>query len=135
MELLLNLVWLMLAVPAILLCWRAPRSARGWRKYKHLYIAVLAVCVWALLFPVVSASDDLSAIRIEFEESGAARTILKSLGSHASQAHHHSSFVAVVSTSSRGFQNGICGDVSEFAPGLPAYISARAVSGRSPPLA
>ena len=135
MELLLNLVWLMLAVPAIVLCWRVPQSTRGWRKYQHLYVCVLAVCVWALLFPVVSASDDLNAIRIEFEESGATRTVLKSAASHSSQPHHHSSSVAAVCTSFPGFQNGVCGDVSTIAQSFAAHISARAVSGRSPPLA
>src|SRR5215470_6913706 len=110
MELLLNLAWLMLAVPAVVLCWHVPRSVQGWRKYRHLYVCVLSVCLWALLFPVVSASDDLSAVRIEFDESGTTRTILKSAAPHSSQLHHSSS-AAVICTSSPGFQNGVCGDI------------------------
>jgi hypothetical protein len=68
MELTLNLLWLLLAVPAIWI-WRAsprePLCAR--QSLRHLLILG---CVLMVLFPVVSATDDLQAMRPEMEEAG-----------------------------------------------------------------
>jgi hypothetical protein len=70
MELLLNLFWLTLALPAAWLLKNkavpAPKSLRITRFRPFLLMA----CVLTLLFPVVSASDDLHAMRPEIEESG-----------------------------------------------------------------
>ena len=75
MELLLNLFWLMLALPAAWLLKNkavpAPQSLRITRLRPFLLMA----CVLTLLFPVVSASDDLHAMRPEIEESGAGKRV------------------------------------------------------------
>jgi len=68
MELLLNLVWLLLALPAYWL-WRGSRSARVARKLSSLQCLLALGCVLAVLFPVISATDDLIAMRTEMEES------------------------------------------------------------------
>jgi hypothetical protein len=68
MEHLLNLCWLLLAGPALLL-WR--RQQQSFRASRHSSLFCLATlgCGLVLLFPVISASDDLHALRQEMEES------------------------------------------------------------------
>ena len=68
MELLLNLVWLLLALPAYWL-WRREAGARPGRGITSLQCLLALGCVLVLLFPVISASDDLHAMRAEMEES------------------------------------------------------------------
>src|SRR5260370_40322852 len=60
MELLLNLAWLMIAVTGFMLV--PKRSGRVW---------LVLVCIAALLFPIVSASDDMNADRT-FNDAAAA---------------------------------------------------------------
>jgi len=67
MELLLNLVWVMLAVPAFWL-WRLAKNSPGTSKHSS-YCWLSLACILILLFPVVSATDDLQAMRPEMEES------------------------------------------------------------------
>jgi hypothetical protein len=72
MELFLNLAWLLLALPAFWL-WRESRTAltRGQVSSFHCLLAVS--CMLVILFPVVSATDDLHAMRAEMEESPASK--------------------------------------------------------------
>jgi len=65
MELLLNLLWLALALVALGSCWRVSRYS-GRSSQSRAF--VLTGCLLALMFPVVSASDDLAAMRTEMEE-------------------------------------------------------------------
>ncbi len=58
MELFLNLLWLAIAVTALL---TTPRRSN------HVWLAL--GCALALLFPIVSVSDDLIADRESFEEA------------------------------------------------------------------
>jgi hypothetical protein len=69
MELLLNLVWLLLALPAWWL-WRGRRSAVN---FSSLQCLLALGCLLVVLFPVVSATDDLRAMRAEMEESPASK--------------------------------------------------------------
>jgi hypothetical protein len=77
MELLLNLLWLTLFLPAALIwrhqsvCSRRPGRDRSFRAI------VLLGCLLVLLFPVVSATDDLHPIRTEMEESNPSRRVVK----------------------------------------------------------
>jgi hypothetical protein len=71
MELILNLIWVVLAVSAL--------CAWGWRRSRpqsrpHL---IALVCLLALLFPVISATDDLNAMRSEMEDSSPSKRGLK----------------------------------------------------------
>lgn len=68
MELLLNLAWLLLALPACWL-WRGSRFARTGRQITGLQCLLSLACMLVILFPVVSATDDLHAMRAEMEES------------------------------------------------------------------
>jgi hypothetical protein len=61
MELLLNLAWVLLALPGYWL-WRTAEARQG-RTISSLQCVLALACVLVLLFPVISASDDLHAIR------------------------------------------------------------------------
>lgn len=67
MELLLNLIWMLLAVPAFFV-WRIAKSSPDTNK-RSPYAWLTLACILILLFPVVSATDDLQAMRPEMEES------------------------------------------------------------------
>jgi hypothetical protein len=80
MELLLNLVWVLLALPAYWL-WRRDMEARLARRITPLQCLLALGCVLVLLFPVISASDDLHAMRAEMEESATSkRTVRQASG-------------------------------------------------------
>jgi hypothetical protein len=72
MELLLNLAWLFLVLPAYWL-WRSSRIASAGRKFTSLQCLLALGCLMVVLFPVVSATDDLCAMRTEMEESPAGK--------------------------------------------------------------
>src|SRR5271168_4454934 len=77
MELLLNLLWLTLAIPAIWLWLRQSVPGKRIRLVGGISAMILLGCVLLLLFPVVSASDDLHAMRPEIEESCPSKRIVK----------------------------------------------------------
>jgi hypothetical protein len=74
MELFLNLCWVSLLLPAYLLWQQRTSSTSPEGRAKSpgasplIFLCVLG-CVFVLLFPVISASDDLHAMRAEMEES------------------------------------------------------------------
>jgi len=72
MELLLNLAWLLLALPA---CWLWRRRDPACKLSSFQCLLALA-CVLVILFPVISATDDLVAMRTEMEESPASKRSL-----------------------------------------------------------
>jgi len=71
MELLLNLAWLLLALPACWL-WRS-RTATTGSKFTSLQCLLALGCMLVILFPVISATDDLLAMRSEIEELPASK--------------------------------------------------------------
>lgn len=68
MELLLNLAWLLLALPAFWL-WRDARTMPAARRSTAFQCLLALGCLLVLLFPIISATDDLRAMRAELEES------------------------------------------------------------------
>ena len=82
MELLLNLAWLLLAVPAWWLwCGRKPS-----RKVSSLHCLLALGCMLVVLFPVVSATDDLRAMRAEMEESPEGKRSVRQTGNEKPSA-------------------------------------------------
>jgi hypothetical protein len=81
MELLLNLVWLLLALPGYWL-WRK-RAAGGRQEHAFTGLQCLLAlgCMLILLFPVISATDDLHAMRCEVEEPGMNKRTVRQAGS------------------------------------------------------
>ena len=87
MELLLNLAWLLLAVPACWL-WRASRRERVRRDFGALQCLLVLACVLVMLFPVISATDDLCAMRAEIEESPAGKRGIRQAGNDKPSVWH-----------------------------------------------
>jgi hypothetical protein len=92
MELFLNLCWLSLLVPAYLLWRRSFSSSRKVRAVRPsipplVFLCVLG-CVLVLLFPVISASDDLHAMRAEMEESSPCKRSVCQAGGEKSSVLH-----------------------------------------------
>lgn len=79
MELLLNLAWLLLALPAYWL-WRSSRTAPARRKATSLQSLLALGCLLVILFPVISATDDLLAVRNEMEEAPASKRSVRQTG-------------------------------------------------------
>jgi hypothetical protein len=85
MELLLNLAWVLLALPACWL-WRRGARTRFSRRISSLQCLLALGCVLVLLFPVVSASDDLHAMRAEMEDSSISKRTVRQAGSDKNSA-------------------------------------------------
>src|ERR1700680_1724633 len=79
MELLLNLLWLTLALPAIWMWRHESVYAKGRGRFNRIWPFVLFGCILMLLFPVVSATDDLHAMRQEMEESSPSKRVVKAV--------------------------------------------------------
>jgi len=89
MELLLNILWIVLALPAVWI-WRTnPACTRGPRWFARCRPFLVLGCALVLLFPVVSVSDDLQAVRPEMEESSSfAKGIKQSAGIRSTHSTH-----------------------------------------------
>jgi hypothetical protein len=83
MELSLNLAWLLLGLPAYWL-WRRSAEARVARRFSSLQALLALGCVLVLLFPVISASDDLHVMRAEMEDSSISKRTVRHAGSDKS---------------------------------------------------
>lgn len=131
MELLLNLAWLLLALPAYWL-WRGRRIVRFGRRSSLQCLLSLA-CMLVILFPVISATDDLHVMRAEMEESPASkRSVCQRSAEKASASKWQhppalASLVPVLFVADEEWQAPSPSSV------LIASLSAIAPAGRSPP--
>ena len=138
MELILNLFWLFLAVPAIWV-WRRPTPSCADRliRFGPLRCLLVLSCTLLLLFPVVSATDDLHAMRPEMEESSPSKRVARLSGAAKSQARLISGVPAQADTAhfaSLCFQDHDCGSVPPEPDMLRFEIHSAARTGRAPPL-
>ncbi len=87
MELLLNTLWLLLALASFAYCQPFDRRReRGrWRK-KFSRSTVALVCALALLFPVISLTDDLHGESAVAEDSSTLRVTLKGFAGNQSSS-------------------------------------------------
>ena len=136
MELFLNLCWLSLLLPAYLL-WRQRTSLTSRLApavHPLVFLCVLG-CAIVLLFPVISASDDLHAMRAEMEESSTSkRGVCQASGEKASVSHSRwQSLPAVAATSAViGLSHERWQERFTVRPALPAVPSILRAS-RAPP--
>jgi len=79
MELFLNLLWLLLAVPAVWVWRRGTLSSSRSARLSSLRCLLVLSCALMLLFPVVSATDDLHSMRPEIEESASSKRVVRSI--------------------------------------------------------
>jgi hypothetical protein len=134
MELFLNLCWLSLLLPAYLL-WLQRTSSSGPTRSPVasplVFICVLG-CALVLLFPVISASDDLHAMRPEMEESERA---FRHASQCASTAHALTHFSQPVLPSSAAVIADFLqtGTILSFLPQIHGVFSTPASVGRAPP--
>jgi hypothetical protein len=134
MELFLNLCWLSLLLPACLLWRRQRSSATGSNRPAArplLFLCVLG-CSLVLLFPVISASDDLHAMSPEMEESERA---LRHAG-HCGCTIHALTHSAPPLLPSSGALTPVfeqIGNVFPFTPEMLPAISGYVPTGRAPP--
>jgi hypothetical protein len=140
MELFLNLCWLSLLAPAYLL-WRQrilpPNGCNrtGSSSIPSLVFLGVLGCTLVLLFPVISASDDLHAMRAEMEESSPCkRTVCHAGGEKAcvwnSRSQHLYAVVAIAAAfrfNGESFRELLA--VSFLVPAAPSILPA----GRAPP--
>jgi len=98
MELLLNLFWLLLAMPAYWL-WRYSRIAAQRRQFHALQCFLALGCLLVILFPVVSASDDMRAMRAEMDESSSKKSICQAVGDKQSSSKWQAQPAALASAS------------------------------------
>jgi hypothetical protein len=136
MEFFLNLCWLSLLLPAWLL-WRQRPPATGCDRSASpaasplVFLCALG-CAFVLLFPVISASDDLHAMRPEMEESEQAFRGANRCAS-AGHALHHSAQPALVSSVSLWPSFEQTNTVFSFTPRTLGILPSLAPSGRAPP--
>jgi len=132
MELLLNLVWLLMVLPA---CWLwQHKSAPAGRRFASLQCLLALGCALVILFPVISATDDLHAMRAEMDESQASkRSVSHRTSDRPSAAKAQSQpYLAAASTP-------ISADdaYSHSQPSSPTIVLATppiAATGRAPPV-
>ena len=134
MELVLNLCWLSLLLPAFFL-WRQRtgpenQSRRPWRPV--IFAGTLG-CAFILLFPVISATDDLHTMRPEMEESERAFSDANSC-SCAIQALAHLSQTALIRSISLRPEFEQIGTSVPIVQQAHGDFSAPALAGRAPPI-
>jgi hypothetical protein len=138
MELFLNLCWLALLLPACLLWRRRTCSASPDRSATppSVFLCTLG-CAFVLLFPVISASDDLHAMRPEMEESerafrGANRCAPTVHGlTHHAFTHCSQTVLRTSAFPAPAFEQ--IGAVLPFSPRALGAFPASAPSARAPP--
>jgi len=129
MEFLLNVCWLLLIAPAF---WYWARQ-RGHAE-SHRCLITLA-CLLALLFPVISVSDDLQAMRQEMEDSAPIKRGLRQAGVESVKSQDplsHPLAQPVVAITVVAKQE--LGRVILPAIVLPVQASRNTTSDRAPPL-
>ncbi|HLJ15890.1 MAG TPA: hypothetical protein VKV15_15435 [Bryobacteraceae bacterium] len=137
METFLNLVWLAVTVAAVCL-WRYRwAGSRQHPTYSRRMEVVAIICVLALLFPVISLTDDLHPEMVPADTVSSKRNhcLLAAQGPHA--AHSKSSlnahsFFAIPGRAPSGFEPVFAGIVSA-GEVLPSRFLSAPGSGRSPP--
>jgi hypothetical protein len=134
MELLLNLAWLLLALPACLL-WRRSLTTRAKGGASSLQCLLALSCMLVLLFPIVSATDDLHALRAVMEESSPGKRGVRQAAIEKASAGHtrwHNPPAAGVTAAGLGvLAEGRC-DAACLISCMPVSPSIRR-AGRAPP--
>lgn len=128
MELALNVVWLLLALPAFIVWRRQTASTRS-------SAIILLGCLLALLFPIVSATDDLHSLTAEIEESSPSKRALKQSTCVKSPACCYDNGGTAPQPSLTSFppENDPFGTVSEYFHTFRQQTLDSAIDGRAPP--
>ena len=136
MELLLNVLWLLLAVPAVWAWRREALSSGGLTRPRALRCLVILSCTLLLLFPVVSATDDLHAMRPEMEESSPSKRVIKPVAGAKVPAKLGGGvpfFSQLALSAIVCFNDEDCSTLVAASFLLPALAKATESAGRAPP--
>jgi len=134
MELLLNLAWILLAIPAWWL-WRTSRSARAEHRVSSAQCLMALACALVILFPVISATDDLMAMRTEMEESPLSKRSMRQASDDKSSLWNSrlqtaTALAGLPSSFALAVEHGdLPSSTSLFVPAAPVILAA----GRAPP--
>jgi len=101
MELFLNVAWLMLALPAIWIWRRDADCIHLARSFGRALPFLILGCILLLLFPVVSATDDLHPMQADIEESSQRRVKQLSGDRSGVWLSHAGSLLARLTSSAR----------------------------------
>jgi hypothetical protein len=136
MELLLNLLWLTLALPAVWMWRHQSVSEKNCGCFERVRPVVLFGCVLMLLFPVVSATDDLHAMRQEIEESSPSKRVVKQavVDKSLTRLMTAGALPALIFPSSIGLDDKDNGQVLIVAVRLPEQTRFGRSSSRAPPV-
>ena len=135
MELLLNVVWLMLILPAIWIWRRDADRIHPARGFGRAMPFLVLGCVLLLLFPVVSATDDLHPMQADIEESSS-RRVAKQLSSDRSGTwlSHAGSLLALLTSPARFDRcEEVCGFVFTISVLLLPTVPLTQRDARGPP--
>jgi hypothetical protein len=134
MELFLNVLWLLLAVPAVWVWHRGNSSSHAPERLGSLHCLLILGCTLMLLFPVVSATDDLHAVRSEMEEPSFSKQVIKPAAGAKSSARLSSGIPYPVQLAYPfWFTVQNCGKVVAQSDFLPAAVDLAESTGRAPP--
>ncbi len=137
MELSLNLFWLLLAIMSLAL-WRQQTPLLRGRRQRHrsLHGLMTLGCALALLFPVISITDDLHAEQAIIEDSNPCKRALISSGASCVSSElvkfSHPSSYNVLRLFSSPF-NRILEIVDPIEGRLASSVSVSSCEGRAPP--
>lgn len=135
MELLLNLAWLLLVLPAYGI-WRQGAVAKRQTCFNSRQGLLALGCLLVLLFPIISATDDLHAMRAEMEEPGTSKRSVRQASPDkfsvkVSRLHHWPAILENASPfalSCDGWRESVITSSSPLPP--PSILRA----GRAPPI-
>jgi len=135
MELVLNLLWLALALPALWMWRHESVHAANCRLFARVRPFLLFGCVLMLLFPVVSATDDLHALRQEMEESSPSKRMVKQAAGYKSPTGLRTAgaLPALIFPASFGPSDEACGQVLAVSVLLPQRAHFHERASRAPP--
>lgn len=129
LELLLNLCWLLLIGPGVYLWLRQRRHAKP-----TVQFSIALVCLLFLLFPVISATDDLHAFQQEMEESSPSKRVLRQVAKRGVD-HEVSSPPAIPLSPVHVFPSDwCCGKVPAFIAVATTSVDSTSPVSRGPPL-
>jgi hypothetical protein len=122
------LCWLLLLGPGAYLWLRQRRRAKPIFQF-----SIALACLLFLLFPVISATDDLHALRQEMEECNYNKRALKQIAKRATGQDFTSPPAQVSSTVSFPPPHQVCGFVLAFFAPAPASAGSGVSASRAPP--
>ena len=95
--------------------------------------SIALACLLFLLFPVISATDDLQALRQEMEESSSSKRTQKQVGKRGALHDFSAPPAQLVSPLSFPPSNQICSSVLAFSAPITASVYTDNCAARAPP--